>query len=427
MNRFSLVVSLVAVSLLALSSSALAYNDPPDPQAETPVSSPESGGGLPGTGDTRLGDSRTTFERTASQTTTIPAAVPIVPAADVPGSTPVGSSSESGAAPGPASGPACVRHAVLIYDADGEYVAGGECIAWEACGSERVDDVRSGDINGESPGHYASFLGEVFDGFFEDDFTVGAGISTVSDLLVEIGLTQERDPGAIPVFGFCAEADSAGLVSNFVLGSISLAWTLDADDVYDVPGIAGDLFDQLKARFDLYDPQIGLVPRAELGYTFVQWPTWLYLENLLASEGVFTTNDTDTFRVDLRATLLRLDWHHGDELLLTCTSDELRVFDPDLHDPVADRPSCSHVFTQLATEDLVATIVYLVEEDVRTAPFSGEYPPLQWSPYLGAETVIDLDSVIPDFEVHEILALNAAPDTTVEEIRANLGELQPGR
>ena len=43
------------------------------------------------------------------------------------------------------------------------------------------------------------------------------------------------------------------------------------------------------------------------------------------------------------------------------------------------------------------------------------------------ETVIDLDSVIPDFEVHEILALNAAPDTTVEEIRANLGELQPGR
>ena len=85
------------------------------------------------------------------------------------------------------------------------------------------------------------------------------------------------------------------------------------------------------------------------------------------------------------------------------------------------------MFTQLATEDLVATIVYLVEEDVRTAAFSGEYPPLQWSSYLGVETVIDLDSVIPDFEVHEILALNAAPDTTVEEIRANLGELQPGR
>ena len=192
--------------------------------------------------------------------------------------------------------------------------------------------------------------------------------------------------------------------------------------MYDIPGIRNSLFAELTSNLDLYDPEIGLVPPAEQGRTFVQWPTWMFLENPLEEEAVYTTNaPTNTFRLDLRATLLRVEWRYGDTVVANCTSDQMEQYLESSH-PIDDLPACNHTFTEAGSADLTTTIYYKIEEKIRTRP-SGTldaWPEIPWDDYLGTPTVFDLESTIADYGVHEILAVNVFEDTTADEARAIL-------
>ena len=83
---------------------------------------------------------------------------------------------------------------------------------------------------------------------------------------------------------------------------------------------------------------------------------------------------------------------------------------------------CHHTFTQAGSADLTTTIYYKIEEKIRTRP-SGTldaWPDIPWTDYLGTPTVIDLESTIANYGVHEILAINVFEDTTAAEARSIL-------
>lgn len=378
---------------------------------------------LGGVTETGVSADGTNIETEASREGTVPPAEPVVSATIVEdaGSSVPADQAAVGEGPPPVSAP-CVEYGPQEYNADLDIYYTAPCIKWETCGAERVDDTISGEINGEPAGHYASFIAETIVVLDEGDFVNNPGysdVNSVHNLLVENGLADEdRDPALIPVFYYCAERDDVGVVANYDLTSVSFGWDLQAEEIYDVPGILADLFEKLKARITLYDPQIGLVPDAETGITIVQFPTWLFMENLQPEEAVYTTNDTDTFRVDLRAQMTRLDWFFGEVRIRSCAPGEIRVFDPERHHVIEDLPECHHTFTQLGVEDLSVTIVYEVQEAVRTAPSTGAYAPIQWVDYSGPETMIELSSTFPDYHVRAIYSVNVAMDADIEEVQA---------
>jgi hypothetical protein len=343
--------------------------------------------------------------------------VPLQPAADIPppvitaDSSPVNAPVDLGA-----SGLDCLEPRAYS-DGNGGLIP--YCAAVQICGSERVDDIVSGQINNEGPGHYAAFLTETIGHINNGTFNTIAGfedVSAVNQLLNENGLTDPEDRDQIPVFNFCGRSTDGLSIQTYDFTSITFDWTLDAPDIYDTGPIGNDLFEKLKTRINLHNPQIGSVP--DTGYTFVNWPTWLYLKNLLPEEAVYTTNDTDTFRIDLRAILLRLDWTHGDKLIASCTAEQITIWDPDKHHPIDDLPDCHHWFNTAAIDDLNVEIIYRIEEDIRTAPSSGAYPPLQWTNFLGVETLINLDATITDYRIREIYAINTADGITQDDLRA---------
>ena len=378
----------------------------------TPRTEPNGSTGIGGTGETITTGDGVEVNLTATLEVTEPPAEPIVFAADVPDVSAPASDSEDGhdASDGD-EGRECVEPRSYVDEND---VLVDYCAryAYRICGSERVDDVTSGEINNEAPGFYAAFLAETVSHLDAGTFTEVAGlgsISSVNQLLFDNGLTGPDRRDDIPVFSFCGRTtDDGATIDSFDFTSITFDWILGSTDVYDVDGIRRSLFERLQARLALADPQIGAVPDTDT--TLVQWPTWLYLRNLLPQEAVFTTNDTDTFRIDLRAQLERLDWYHADTLIASCAADDITIWDPERHDPIDDLPDCHHIFTNRATADLRVEIVYRVEEDVRTAASSGDYPPLEWIDYLGTETLIDLDDVIPNYRVCEVYSLNIADD-----------------
>lgn len=382
----------------------------PTPVPTTEASGPST---FPGVDTSGESDSGRDVDRPAEREETVPPAVPVVLALDVDGDSEPsaeidGGDGESDGDASAGDGRVCVEPRAYVDDS-GTLVP--YCAAWQLCAAERVDDVVSGEINNEPPGHYARFLNETV-GYLDDGtFTDVAGfenVSSVNELLNANGLTDPERRDDIAVFNFCASVDSDGDVVSYDFTSISFDWTLGSVDVYDVDGIRRDLYEKLVARLRLEDPQIGAVP--DTNVTLVQWPTWLYLRNLLAEEAVYTTNDTDTFRVDLRAQLLRLEWFHDGRRIATCEAGEVKVWDPDKHDPIEHLPDCHHVFTQRATGDLIVQIVYLIQEDVRTAASSGAYLPLEWADYFGVETVVDLDASLPDYRVCEVYSVNVTAD-----------------
>ncbi len=120
-------------------------------------------------------------------------------------------------------------------------------------------------------------------------------------------------------------------------------------------------------------------------------------------------NTPHTFRLEIRARLDRVDWHLGEDLLVSCEAAEMAAFMPDESDPIEDLPLCHHTFTELLSGDLVATLHYEIEERLRTREFSTEYPDSAWRPHPTDPTVA-LSTTVADYSVHQILAVNATTE-----------------
>jgi len=363
-----------------------------------------------------------TIDRTESnEEETDPPADPVKPATDVSAGPNAEGASDNPAVPPPP--PPCVDWSPGSYDAATGISYSSVCIAWRVCVDERVDDIVSGDIADGSRGHYAAFIDQTIGFLDAGAFTTVAGldnVSSVNQLLNENGLTDPERRDDIPVFHGCGSSVAPPVIDTYDFTSINFTWTLGAPEVYPINGIRNDLYNKLKARMALYNPELGSVP--DVGTTLVKWPTWLFLRNLLPEESVYTTNDTDTFRVDLRAVLLQLDWYHGDQLLTSCTPNETTVWDPDWHDPIDDLPDCHHRFERRGTQDLNVQIVYKIEEDVRTAASSGAYPELAWTDFLGTETLLALEGTIPNYRVCEVYVVNTTSDITQQDLRDRYGD-----
>lgn len=305
----------------------------------------------------------------------------------------------------------CVKYSEPEYNAEGDFYYSAFCIKWRVCGGERVDDVVSGDIAGrDATGKYREYLGEMT-GYLASEATLPDGaldVNSVNDLLLTQGLGDRPGDDLIPVFYWCANQDPFGVFDPIDITSVRFGWDLTYDEVYDIPAVRSDLYVQLTSQLHLYNPQPGAVPPIDGGYTFVQWPTWFFLENSLEEEHIFTTNDIDTFRIDLRATLLRVDWTFGANLVASCAASDMKKYDANTDDPIDDLPPCHHVFGQVGTQDLGTTIVYEIHEKVRSRPSASldQYPDIAWSPYLGTLTTVELTTTVDNYEIHEIVSVN---------------------
>jgi hypothetical protein len=297
------------------------------------------------------------------------------------------------------------------FSAEEDFFYSPVCIRWRACGGERVDDVVSGHIAGrDATGKYQEYLGEMV-GYLSSEATLPGGpldINSVNDLLLTQGLGERPGDDLIPVFYWCANYDAFGVFDPVDITSVRFSWDLSYEEVYDIPGVRSDLYIQLTSQLELYNPEPGAVPPIDGGYTFVQWPTWFFLENPLEQEHIFTTNDIDTFRIDLRATLLRVDWTFGDSLVASCTVSDMKKYNADNDDPIEDLPPCHHIFDQVVTEDLTTTVFYQIHEKVRSRPSASldHYPNIAWSDYLGRLTIIELSTTVSDYEIHQIASVN---------------------
>ena len=343
-------------------------------------------------------------------------------------------------------GPTCAEYQPGELSDDGSFSYSGFCVKRRVCGSERVDDVVSGRIVGtESTGRYRDYLdlvGEFIvslnESFGDPSAPVSAQeletrVNSVSDVLIERGLQDSPVPDLLPVFYWCANLNVDGTFDPVGSWDTSFEWDLAVGDVYNIDDIRARLYAEVTAELDLYKPDIGLVPHTELGYTFLKVPTWLFVQNPLDEVHRYATNDTgdlDTLRVDLKATVLNVQWSFAGETITTCAPEDMKIFDRETSDQIEDMPECHYRFPDIGYSDLTATVRYKIQEQVRTRQSSTlhDYPADNWTDYLGVETIIELTSNIPGYEIHAIYSLNIAPGVSGEEAIARAkanGEIPP--
>jgi hypothetical protein len=407
-----MIVSLVAPPLVDAHVSGLQSTDEDVDEPADPPSTEEEdqlGDGLVGASDSAVPSFDATVTRTETWIASEPALDPLVDAAFAATNGGLIEALADIDATPPADN--CVEYSEPEYNAEGDFYYSGFCIKWRVCGGERVDDVVSGNIAGrDATGKYREYLGEMT-GYLASEATLPDGaldVNSVNDLLLSQGLGDQPDDDLIPVFYWCANQDQFGVFDPIDITSVRFGWDLTYDAVYDIPGVRSDLYIQLTSQLGLYNPQPGAVPPIDGGYTFAQWPTWFFLENPLEQEHIFTTNDIDTFRIDLRATLLRVDWTFGGNLVASCAPSDMKRYDANNDDPIDDLPPCHHIFGQVDTQDLGTTIVYEIHEKVRSRRSASldEYPDIAWSPYLGTPTTVELSTTVDNYQIHEIVAVN---------------------
>jgi len=312
------------------------------------------------------------------------------------------------------------------FDESSQTSVPSRCLERWVCGGERVDDVVSGDIAGEeASGRYAEFLDDIVGSAGAFSASGFADINSVSDLLLSAGLADDHEPGQIPVFYWCgkqlrdqSEVTFAALGVGNPARWPSFAWTTTIDDEYDIPAWRDDALVQLRSEIGLNKPELAAVPALVNGFTWVKWPTWLWVTSATAPVHVWDENDSGTARIDMRAVVDRVEWRFGGELLRVCSLDEMVAFDEAVHDPVADAPACVHRFADPAQGgELKATVFYRVEVKIRDR-FENKnipYPEVPWSPHPD-DPRIELTTTVPDYGVREVYAVNTPIDMTDDEI-----------
>jgi len=442
--RTTFATIIVILAVLAPSASALEGEDDLDGKTtiqqsgeasnEPPPADPDTGFGSGTiTAQNDHGEANVTRTRTYSDTNLVAVvdanvgadgsgASPVV-AASAPAAEPDDTADEADPTPG---GPDCSRYSPGYYDAETDTSYSGACVRWRVCGAERVDDVASGRISGvDSVGRYREYIDQI-GGYILSDTGVVPGadlttINSVSDFTLSQGLGDAPGIDLLPIFYWCADRDENYVFDPIDPTSVRFEWSLNYDDVYDIDRARNQLYGEITTELNLYQPEIGLRPPAEIGYTFVRWTTWMFLDNPPAELHNYTTNDLDTLRIDVRATVVDVTWTFADETIKTCTVDEMVPFDELVHDAVDDLPPCHYRFNQFGYADLVTTVRYKIEEQIRTRPSSTghQYSPGIWTDFLGAPTEVELTTTLADYEVHEIWSVNVPIGMSREEIIAN--------
>jgi len=294
------------------------------------------------------------------------------------------------------------------------------------CGGERVDEVLSGEISGEVvSGRYADFLDQMI-GFFGADVAGESGIgdlNSVNDYLVDQGLGAGGSVvGQIPVFYWCGtQARLGGPVTFDITPSDpsrapTFGWDTTVDNEYDIPELRDDLLERLDTELGLYVPELGAVPPIDKGFTWLKWPTWLWVDDAQDPPVVVDENDTETFRLEMRARVDRVEWSFDGSVIKTCEPADMMQYEASVHHPVNDVPACNVLFEETVSADLQATVYYKVEERSFERLSSNDlYPQVPWQPH-PAGLELDLTTVVPDYGVHAVYAVNTPLDKTDEEI-----------
>lgn len=410
-----LLGSLLALILLfSTSTTAAAQDDGTQDTAgeSTGQTDDDTGGnddGFGGAAAPNTADASVTSE--GAQTITAP---PLAPEADAtkPWHSATVSAPPAESTPAAPSRP-CAEWFTPAPSADGTIYA-TVCVAYWVCGGERVDDVFTGQIAGaDTSGRYGEYLREMIGLVLPDTQGVQglADAEDVNDLLIDQGLGNQPEDHALPVFYWCAPDNTLEIAlfpppgPNGEDFSPRFDWDTSFGNEYDIDGVRDDLLVQLIAKLNLYRPEPAAIPPIESGHTYVRFPTWLWLENPLEREHIYTESPTQTIQIDMRATLDRIDWKFGNNITITCRPEDMVPFVDGDH-PVDDAPACHNIFEQLGDFELSTTIHYMVEERIlyrlsRLQP----YAPQPWTAH-PTNPEVELTTTSGNYGVHQLVSLN---------------------
>lgn len=302
---------------------------------------------------------------------------------------------------------------VFIDPISGEIVDLYECAGYWVCGGERVDDIYTGRVSGaDSGGMYAQYVGEIVGLISSVTLPLpegGIDVDSLSQYLLEAGLGDPTHDAALPVFYWCQRTDSP-FIELFEPGyAAHLGWDTSFLAEYPIDVVRQSVLDDLLVALDLYEPQLRAIPPLEGGFTYVQFPMWLWVHELKEFEFRWAVSDLETIFIGMRAKLVGIDWQLADETI-RCSVDDMLAYDSDTHDVVDDRPACSHIFRQLDTVDIEATLVYEVEEKIAYRNTTLEdFPDVPWADH-PTQADVELTSTTGPIEIHELLALNVASE-----------------
>ena len=313
------------------------------------------------------------------------------------------------------SGELCAEEESIAVFVDGVYELHTRCGARVTCGAERIDDLYSGRLEvGAAYGSYAEYLTQVVTGAISTPTAVfDIDVDATSTSILGAGLGPEPDPLAMAVFYWCRDVDTGefytGPGADF---GVRFGWDTTVADEYPMGAARGRLFDRVRARLDLYDPEVQTAPPHDRGATIVKFPMWLWVDDPLEAVFEFEESPLEFVRIEMRARLAYVEWKFGDDDTITCGLDQMRPY-IEGDDPFDDMPECHRIFTTLEPFEFSATLHYDIERRelqrrLRTAP----WPDWAWVPH--AVSSVGLETTIGEIAVHELLAFNVRQEIATE-------------
>ena len=281
----------------------------------------------------------------------------------------------------------------------------GPCIDELVCGAERVDDFFNGRLATAEPssGELANFLTQVLTEAIPTNLDINAADHATS--LVGADLGEQPEPISLPVFNWCRRTSNDEYATTGTYAT-NFTWSTTIDDEYDIPAVENDLLARIEAQLTLTTPSIASTPQASLGYTWVKFPTWLWVDNAITTTSASATNaHVDNIRLSIRANLDRVDFDI-DGQTLTCSADELTPYIDGETDPIDDVGPCHHIENSAGQLDIDATLHYTIEvRRQQRLHRSQPWPDTPWEQHpTRANVPIDLPA--NTYDVREIFALN---------------------
>lgn len=305
--------------------------------------------------------------------------------------------------------PPCGAREIVYYDADGEIQfwppGQGPCLERLACGAERVDDFFNGRL--ATPEASSAELARYLTDFFTDALPTNLDIDATAHAtsLVGVALGEQPAETSLPVFNWCRRP-STNEYTTIGVHRTNFTWSTTIDAEYDIPSVQNDLLARIEAQLAITNPTIASAPDASLGYTWVKFPTWLWVDNASHELTTSATNaHVDNIRLSIRARLVQANFTINNTTL-TCTVDELIAYVDGDTDPIDDLGPCHHVQNTTGDLNIEADLDYTIEvRRQQRLHRSQPWPNTTWRPHpTRANVTIPLPQNL--YNVREILALN---------------------
>lgn len=281
----------------------------------------------------------------------------------------------------------------------------GPCLDELVCGAERVDDFFNGRLATIEPssGQLAAYLTQVLTEAIPTNFDINAVDHATS--LVGAGLGQQPEPVSLPVFNWCKRSSNDEFATTGEYAA-SFTWSTTIESEYDIPAVEQDLLARIEAQLAIAAPTIASAPDASLGYTWVKFPTWLWVDNAATELSASATNaQVDNIQLSIRARLANVSFEIDSDTL-RCDADELIPYVDGETDPIEDLGPCHHIEPTTGPLTVDATLHYAI--DVRRQQRhhrSQPWPETAWQPH-PTRALVDIDVPANTYVVREILALN---------------------